>query len=155
MRLMRLASLALACVVAVLRPAGFAAGQQAPRVYPLAGPALEVSVTTDKPVYAPGEPIRIVFEAVNETDSAATLAFASAQRFDMAIADESGTEVWRWSAGRMFAQMLGQEVLGPEIGRLSYEATFTGALGPGRYRVEAWLTDRSGNFSASLGIEVR
>lgn len=117
--------------------------------------AFAVSLATDRPVYARGEPIRIVFEVANHTAAPVTLDFASAQRFDLAIADESGAEVWRWSAGRMFAQMLGQEVLGPETGRLSYEAIFAGALGPGRYRIEARLTDRSGDFSASLGVEVK
>lgn len=55
----------------------------------------------------------------------------------------------------MFAQMLGQEVLGPETGRLTCEATFAGALSPGPYRIKAWLVERSGDFSASLGIQVK
>lgn len=154
-RVFQIPLFALACIVTMLGQAGSGAAQVTSRMVALSGPTLRVTLTTDKPVYAPGEPIRIVFEVANHTAAPVTLDFASAQRFDLAIADESGAEVWRWSAGRMFAQMLGQEVLGPETGRLSYEATFAGALGPGRYRIEARLTDRSGDFSASLGVEVK
>ena len=118
-------------------------------------PGFRVSLVTDKPVYASGEPIRIVFEIANHTETPVRLDFASAQRFDVAIADEAGTEVWRWSAGRMFAQMLGQEFLGSEWRSLTYEAMFTGVLSPGPYRIKAWLTDGSGDFSATLGIQVQ
>lgn len=53
------------------------------------------SLATDKPVYASGEPIRIVFEVSNRTETPVRLDFASAQRFYMAITAESGAEVWR------------------------------------------------------------
>lgn len=98
-------------------------------------PAFTVSLATDKPAYQPGQPIRITFEVVNRGDKTVGLDFSSAQRFDVAIENAGGNQVWRWSAGRMFAQMLGQEILGPERRSLTYEAT--------------------GAVSATLGIEVR
>lgn len=118
-------------------------------------PAFTVSLATDKPAYQPGQPIRITFEVTNRGDKTVRLAFSSAQRFDVVIENAGGNQVWRWSAGRMFAQMLGQEILGPERRSLTYEATFTGALSPGPYRIKAWLTEATGAVSATLGIEVR
>ena len=118
-------------------------------------PAFTISLATDKPAYLPGQPIRITFEVVNRDDKTVRLDFSSAQRFDMAIEDGQSAEVWRWSAGRMFAQMLGQEILGAETRHLTYEARFTSVLRPGPYRIRAWLTEGSGDFSATLGIQVQ
>ncbi len=106
---------------------------------PRDAPAFTISLATDKPAYQPGQPIRITFEVVNRGDKTVRLDFSNAQRFDVAIENAGGNQVWRWSAGRMFAQMLGQEILGPERRSLTYEAMFSGTLSPGRYRIKAWL----------------
>lgn len=142
-------------MVAGLGLAGFAVGQEAPRVDPLSEPAFGSSLSTDRAVYRTGEPIRITFEVTNRTPTAVRLKFTSAQRFDFVIANAAGNEVWRWSAGRMFATVMGQETLGPDSPRLVYEATFAGELAHGAYRIKAWLTDGTRRFSAAFGIEVR
>ncbi|WP_117591262.1 BsuPI-related putative proteinase inhibitor [Haloprofundus halophilus] len=50
----------------------------------------------------------------NRGDERATLSFRDAQRAEFVVSDASGDgEVWRWSDGRMFAQMLGSETLDP------------------------------------------
>ncbi len=119
-------------------------------------PGFRVSLVTDKPVYALGEPVHVAFEVANPGTTPVTLQFTSAQRFDMAIADEAGRDVWRWSAGRMFAAVLGEEVLhSSDSSRLAYEAIFSGVLSPGAYRIRAWITDGSGDFSATLGIQIQ
>ncbi len=119
-------------------------------------PKFGVLLVTDKPVYARGEPVHMSFEVANPGVTPVTLQFTSAQRFDMAIADEAGRDVWRWSAGRMFAAVLGEEVLhSSDSSRLAYEAIFSGVLGPGAYRIRAWITDGSGDFSATLGIQIQ
>ena len=155
MRHLCIPAVALACMVAGLGLAGLAAGQEAPRTDPFSEPAFGASLSTNKPAYGAGEPIRITFEVFNRTPTAVRLKFASAQRFDFVIANAAGNEVWRWSAGRMFATVMGQETLGPDSPRLVYEATFAGELAPGAYRIKAWLTDGTRRFSAALGIEVR
>jgi hypothetical protein len=116
---------------------------------------LRVALATDKSVYSPDEPIMVTFEIENLSTIPVTLDFASAQRFDLAIMDANGSEIWRWSTGHMFAQMLGQEVLGPEQPRLTYIEALSSTLDAGQYRIDAWLTDSSEDFSATLGIEVR
>lgn len=118
-------------------------------------PGFGVSLVTDKPVYALGEPVHIAFEVANHRAAPVTLRFSSAQRFDMVIEDARGTEVWRWSAGRMFAAVMGQETLGPDNPSLTYEAEFAGELAPGRYTIKALLTDGSRQVSATIGVEVR
>ena len=116
---------------------------------------LQLSLSTNETAYQSGEPIHIRFTMVNQTGTPVRLEFTNAQRFDVAIRDAHGNEVWRWSAGRMFAAVMGHETPGPEDPRLTYEAVFSGTLAPGPYRVRAWLTDASRRFSSTLGIEVR
>ncbi len=116
---------------------------------------LQLSLSTNGTAYQSGEPIHIRFTMANQTGTPIRLEFTSAQRFDVTIGDTHGNKVWRWSAGRMFAAVMGHEILGPEDPRLTYEAVFRGSLAPGPYRVRAWLTDASRRFSSTLGIEVR
>ena len=115
---------------------------------------LDASLAADKVVYGPSEAIRLTFKVINEGESPIRLEFTSMQRFDFAIDDASGTELWRWSNGRMFAQALGEEVLGSERTMLSYDAIVEGVFPAGNYRVRAWLTDTSGRFTATIGIAV-
>ena len=79
-----------------------------------------VSVVTDKPSYAKGEPIAMTFKVFNQTEERITFHFSDAQRYDFIIEDRKGNKVWRWSDGRMFAQVLGEETLGPGREELSY-----------------------------------
>ncbi len=116
---------------------------------------LQLSLSTNETTYQSGEPIHIRFTMVNQTGTPIRLEFTNAQRFDVTIGDAHGNEVWRWSAGRMFATVMGHETLGPEDPRLTYEAVFRGSLAPGPYRVRAWLTDARQHFSSTIGIEVR
>ncbi len=116
---------------------------------------LQLSLSTNGTAYQSGEPIHIRFTMANQTGTPIRLEFTSAQRFDVTIGDTHGNKVWRWSAGRMFAAVMGHEILGPEDPRLTYEAVFRGSLLPGPYRVRVWLTDASRRFSSTLGIEVR
>ena len=46
--------------------------------------------------------------------------FADGQTHDFAVQDESGKEVWRWSAGRMFTQALQNKLVkGKEVATFS------------------------------------
>ncbi len=116
---------------------------------------LQLSLSTNGTAYQSGELIHIRFTMVNQTGTPVRLEFTNAQRFDVSIGDAHGNEVWRWSAGRMFATVMGHETMGLDDPRLAYEAVFRGSLAPGTYQVRAWLTDVSRRFSSTLGIEVR
>lgn len=115
-----------------------------------------VKLVTDGAVYAPGEPIRMQLILFNHTESAVTLHFNSAQRFDFLIEDGDGREVFRWSDGKFFAQVLGSETIGPSRRQLHYEADSTDALpSPGEYTVRGLIVAREGPLSAELPILVR
>lgn len=90
----------------------------------------------------------------NEGENALTLRFSSSQRYDFRIEDPGGEQAWRWSAGRGFIQMLGEERL--EVGeQVVYREEFQGRLEPGRYTLTGTLTsvDRAGSASSHFAIE--
>jgi hypothetical protein len=115
----------------------------------------EISLTADKAVYRGGEPISLTLGVSNQTGREIELRFSSGQRFDFVIRDARGNEIWRWSEGRMFAQALGAETIGPAQPQILYRAQFNGNLGPGSYRVEGTLVAKDPPLSAILTIQVQ
>lgn len=83
---------------------------------------LEVSATTDKATYRSGEPITMTLHVSSRTGEEVMLQFSSAQRFDFAIRDARGSQLWRWSEDQVFAQVLGTEALGPALPKITYQA---------------------------------
>ncbi|BAS28674.1 BsuPI-related putative proteinase inhibitor [Limnochorda pilosa] len=93
-----------------------------------------------------------------------TLRFSTAQRFDFAVyAPDAKTDrepAWRWSAGRMFAQVIGQETYEGERLYL-FAAAWDGTgsdgrpLPPGRYRLEGRVTASPQPLVAYGWVEVR
>ncbi|MBI2876831.1 MAG: hypothetical protein HYY20_08120 [Candidatus Tectomicrobia bacterium] len=118
-------------------------------------PRLRTVLTTDKATYAPGEPITFALRLINETAEPIRLSFTTAQRFDLVVQDPAGREVWRWSAGRFFAQALGEETLQPSGGDLLFQATLPKGLPPGTYTVHGTIPAQEHPLSASTRITVR
>jgi hypothetical protein len=76
------------------------------------------------------------------TNVAATptvLEFATAQRYDFAVATADGQRIWRWSEQHAFAQVLGTETLAPGETR-RYDAVWRPGGWHGELVVEARLT---------------
>ncbi len=90
----------------------------------------------------------------NRTDQEIPLPFLTAQRYDVVVLDAHGKEVWRWSADRMFAQVLGEERLKPG-GALTYRARIPGILAPGRYTVRGVVPAAGASISTSVQITVQ
>lgn len=88
----------------------------------------------------------------NTTGAPLELNFGSGQTFDLVVRDEEGKDVWQWSEGRGFTQVLRTEMVSGErlwVVKLP-------ALQAGRYSVEGWLTTSGGKrFAASAGLEVK
>jgi hypothetical protein len=113
---------------------------------------LEAADSAARTTFAVGQPVVLVLRVRNTSEAARTLELPSAQPYDFAVFAEGG-EVWRWSRGRMFAQMLTElrfepgeekvwrEKLGPSAGAAT-------PLSPGRYRAE-------GSLRALGGFELR
>ena len=151
MRIARLNTMAKACVVAGLIVAMFTgalAAQESPSGF-------GARLATDQPVYRPAQPILITFEVFNHTPAPVRFDFTSGQRFDVVIENDEGSEVWRWSAGKMFTMAMGQETLGPGNPRLIYETEYADRLEPGRYQIIGVLTDVRRQTSATISVEVR
>ena len=116
---------------------------------------LEVVVTTEKATYQVGEPITMTLRVSSRTGDEVRLHFSSAQRFDFAIRDARGRQVWRWSEEQIFAQVLETEALGPARPQITYRAQFRGDLAPGSYSVDATLVAKDRPLSATLVIQVQ
>lgn len=132
---------------------------------------LTLTLSTDKAVYKRGEEISLTLIARSTAKTPVPVTFTSGQSFDVeAQSDKNQINVWRWSAGQMFAQMMRSETWAPnEAHRYSAkwnarQATPDGEPGeivaPGRYVLRARLTGTSpdarpgGTFSAPITIEI-
>ena len=89
-----------------------------------------VLLTTDRVTYTTGQPITMEFCVFNHTRKELILHFRNAKRFDFTIENKEGKEVWRWSEGKMFAQMLGKEKFGDGKEEVIYTAQYKGKLDP-------------------------
>jgi|SRR5687768_4329995 hypothetical protein len=105
--------------------------------------------------YAQGEPLELTLEAVNRSPRPVTLGFRTSQRYDLLMQNAQGQEVWRWSAERMFAQMLGQEALSPNGGKLTYHVVMREKLPRGSYTVVGVVPAVDARLSASLAITIQ
>ena len=115
---------------------------------------LDLTVSTDRPAYRPGEPITLALQVRNPSRHSITLEFATAQRYDFVIERLDGKEVWRWSADQMFAQLLGEQVV-PSSWAADYGEQFTGSLAPGTYRLRGILTTTGDQRAAATEFVVR
>ena len=84
-------------------------------------PRFGVRVAIDQPEYwtdfmPPGwraPVIRMALRVFNHSYMPVTFDFTTSQRYDFAIYNSNGTEVWRWSDDKAFLQVLGQVTLEP------------------------------------------
>lgn len=67
---------------------------------------LTLELTSPKGAYAEGEAVVLRIALHHATDGPASITFPSSQHFDLTVQGEDGTEVYRWSKGRFFAQAL-------------------------------------------------
>ena len=87
--------------------------------------------------------IRFALDVTNDGKKNAELLFPDGQRYDFAVIDSEGRQVYRWADGRMFTQSVQNESLdGGETMRIAEQAT--PSLKPGSYVAVATL--RSTNF---------
>jgi len=114
-----------------------------------------ISMTTDKIRYSVGETIMVTLKIFNYTGEDIVFHFNTSQRYDFIIKDEEGNEVWRWSNGRMFAQMLGKESLGQHNPEVVCIEQYKGKLSPGYYKITGVFIAQDRPMSGSIIIEVK
>lgn len=136
-----------------------------------AEPHVRFGVAVDRPVYVanlmpPVDPGRVVPRMTvrvtlrNTTDQPVRLAFPTSQRYDLEIQNAEGDTLWRWSDGKAFLMVYGEEQFGPgernyvEVVRLAGKDGRP--LPEGRYVLRVWLaTEKPRTWSASVEFEVR
>jgi len=97
----------------------------------------------------------------NTTPQPLVLRFGSGQTHDLAIKNDQGATVLRWSDGQMFTQALQDLTVAPGTEKnfvvlLALADKSGAALPQGRYVAEAWLTTTGVRaYSASAGFEIR
>ena len=114
-----------------------------------------ISIMTDKMSYSVGESIIMTFKVFNYTKADITFHFNTAQRYDFIIKDEEGNDIWRWSKDKMFAMVLGEEIIGPYNPEVIYTAEYNDRLSPGYYKVTGILVAKDRPMSGYIIIEVK
>jgi hypothetical protein len=123
-----------------------------------------IDLTTFGVFFEPGETIQLAIRiAVREPT---TLYYRTSQRYDLAVVDSEGAEVWRWSLDRAFAQITAEESL--DVGEiLSFDEKWDqrgndGEQAPvGNYQIVAESShcdvnyENCGQLSTSATIQIR
>jgi len=115
---------------------------------------LGLVLKADKETYGQGEHINLILHVINRGAEPVTLHFLSAQRYDVAVKNLEGREIWRWSNGQMFAQVMGEETLQPGKRALTYRITVRERFPPGRYTVIGMIPAQEGLPSESITIRI-
>jgi len=114
-----------------------------------------ISMSTEKMSYSIGESIKMTLKIFNYTQEDIVFHFNTSQRYDFIIENEKGNEVWRWSKDRMFAMMLGEEVIGPHNPEVIYTAEYRDKFSPGYYKIIGVFVAQDRPTSGSIIIEVK
>ena len=123
---------------------------------------LEVTDSEGKAVrnFSSGEPVHLRLALTNRGDAAVSLPFSSTKTHDAIVRRADGSEVWRWSAGRMFAQVISELAL-PPGGSEAFEASCDPrrqgqpVLPPGSYEVVGVIPAMGSELrSAPVSFEV-
>ena len=90
----------------------------------------------ERRAFRTAESITLRITLANSGATAQRLEFSSARTHDAIVRAAGGREVWRWSQGRMFAQMLSELILAPGESReltLRWDPTGSEGGAPGDY----------------------
>lgn len=117
-------------------------------------PELAFTLTTTRATWAPGDTVIAALDLVNRGGGEAVLPFPSGQRYDLALMEEAGDTLWRWSNERGFIQVLGEERLAGG-GALHWEEPVALPAAPGHYLLSAWVTSPGAPTAEPLLLEVR
>ncbi len=128
----------------------------------LAGPELSFGASIDSPVYLSNLPppvLTVRFTLRNTSTVPVNLDFSTGQQYDVVIRDSGGREVYRWSLGKLFTQVVSRLTVGPGEKNFVLAVPLGDRAGQpfpaGRYTLEAWLTTTVGKvYTATVGFEI-
>lgn len=96
--------------------------------------------------------VRFALTVVNVSEHRLELTYPDGQTRDFAVYDSTGREVWRWSAGRMFTQMMQTRLLAAGDS-VTYAERWTPPH-PGRYAVVATLRSDNHPLARTVRVDV-
>jgi hypothetical protein len=108
-----------------------------------------------------GEPVILRLVVTNRYQEVLRLRCSSARIHDARVTGADGRELWRWSQGQRYAQVLSEVTLSPgetREFRVRWDQTTSagGAAPPGRYQAEAWIPALGAAVrSAPISFELR
>ncbi len=114
---------------------------------------LTVSLRVEPARLSPGQQARAILTVTNSGVQVARLVFPTVQRYDFVLLDLHGSELWRWSAGRMFAQLITSDSLAAGAS-VVYEESFTLPGAAGQYRLIGSLLLMDGVLSDTVALNV-
>ena len=118
-------------------------------------------LTTDRRRYQSGDTVVMQMQIGNPTTEPIELQFTSSQTYDFVVRSLAGQELWRWSAGKMFAQALQQRTLGPQETYVVEERWTIppdegeNVIQPGLYKVEGRITRDMTSYAHTIQIHGR
>jgi len=100
-----------------------------------------------------GDGVRFSLHVMNEGDKKVELNFPSGMTHDIAVLDERGRQVWRWSDGRLFTAAYQNKVLRSDD-TLSFSESWN-APAPGRYTAVVRLVSQNYPQEQRVAFAVR
>lgn len=124
----------------------------------LTGPQVSFTLTLDKTTYPTqnADMIARLTLSVKQAEPL-SLTFSSGQMFDLVVRNSAGKDVYRWSAGVLFAQIVQTiQVSGEKNWVVHAVLGKAAALPPGQYTAEGYLTPTGDKrYTATVGFEVK
>lgn len=122
---------------------------------------LESGAGEDLGAFRLGEPVILRLAVTNRSTEPVRLQCSSARIHDARVIGADGRELWRWSQGQLYAQVLSEVTL--QVGetrefRVRWDQTTSAgsAAPPGRYQAEAWIPALGASVrSAPVSFELR
>ena len=99
------------------------------------------------------ESLNIKLKLVNNTRRLQRFTFNTGQKYDLKVNDEKDNTVYHWSEGKMFIQAIQTLQLGPGENKTWEVEVPLEDLSPGKYKLDAWLTNRGRRIRAD-GIKL-
>lgn len=101
---------------------------------------LRLEIATLKREFPTSEIVPLRISVTNTGEKEATLSYPTGQKYEFSVTDSTGTEVWRWSAGRSFTQEIIIVKVKPAENYNFFGRVDAGVLEPGEYTATAWIT---------------
>lgn len=119
--------------------------------------SVSFNVAADQPVAGSDGAVTFVVRLSlrNTSGQPVRLDFPSGQSYDVVVRNGTGEQVYRWSAGRFFTEMVRSEVLNSGERDFAVPVRINGPLAAGRYSVEAWLTTSPKLYSGTTAMDVK